>query len=103
MIICSCSGVTDRDIRQTIAWMRTSEPYALITPGKIYRALSKPAECGGCIRLFVERMRSDARMAVPAELRGLRHRSAGHAPAKSGDHDPIAEEAGHNSLPAFAS
>jgi len=62
MIICSCSGVTDRDIRQAIA-----------------------------------------RMAVPAELRGLRHRSAGHAPAKPGDHDPIAEEAGHNSLPAFAS
>ena len=94
MIICSCSGVTDRDIRQAIAWMRTSEPYALVAPGKIYRALGKPAECGGCIRLFVERMRSDARM---------RHRSGGHAPAKPGDHDPIAEEAGHNSLPAFAS
>jgi len=38
-----------------------------------------------------------------AELRGLRHRSGGHAPAKPGDHDPIAEEAGHNSLPALAS
>jgi hypothetical protein len=26
----------------------------------------------------------------------LRHRSNGHAPAKPGDHDPIAEEAGHS-------
>jgi bacterioferritin-associated ferredoxin len=31
MIVCSCSGVTDRDIRQAIAWMRASDPYALIT------------------------------------------------------------------------
>ena len=48
--------------------MRASDPYALITPGKIYRALGKSAECGGCIRLFVEHVRSDAQMAVPAQL-----------------------------------
>jgi len=53
MIICSCSGVTDRDIRQAITWMRASDPYALITPGEIYRALGKSAECGGCIRLWL--------------------------------------------------
>jgi hypothetical protein len=72
----------DRDISQAIAWIRTSESYALTPTGKICRALGKLSECGGCIRLFVERMRSDARMAVPAELRWLRHRSGGHAPAK---------------------
>jgi bacterioferritin-associated ferredoxin len=72
MIVCSCSGVTDGDIRQAIAWMRASDPYALITPGKIYRALGKSAECGGCIRLFVECMRIDGNLAVPLELRGLR-------------------------------
>lgn len=80
MIVCSCSGVTDRDIRQAIAWMRSADPYALITPGKIYRALGKSAECGGCIRLFVEQMRRDDNMAVPpdvpAELRSLRLRRA---------------------------
>ena len=58
MIVCSCSGVTDRDIRDTIAWMRASDPYTLITPGKIYRALGKSVECGGCIRLFVDQMRA---------------------------------------------
>jgi bacterioferritin-associated ferredoxin len=65
MIICSCTGVTDRDIHQSIAWMRASDPYALVTPGKIYRTLGKTPECGGCIRLFVEQMRSDERLAVP--------------------------------------
>ncbi len=72
MIVCSCTGVTDRDIRDAIAWMRAADPYALITPGKIYRALGKSADCGGCIRLFVARMRSDVNLAVPAELADLR-------------------------------
>jgi xanthine/CO dehydrogenase XdhC/CoxF family maturation factor len=48
--------------------MLASDPYALIPPGKIYRALGKSTECGGCIRLFVERMRSDAQTAAAAEL-----------------------------------
>ena len=72
MIVCSCTGVTDRDITQAIAWMRAADPYALITPGKIYRALGKSADCGGCIRLFVAKMRADDNLAVPLELRGLR-------------------------------
>ena len=77
MIVCSCSGVTDRDIHQAITWMRASDPVTLITPGKVYRALGKAPRCGGCIRLFVEQMRSDAQTAVPSELRGLRRRAVG--------------------------
>ena len=54
--------------------MRASDPYTLITPGKIYRALGKKPDCGGCIRLFVEKMRADDNLAVPVELRNLRHK-----------------------------
>ena len=75
MIVCSCTGTTDREIREAIAWMRAADPYTLITPGKIYRALGKSAECGGCIRLFVEKMRLDENFAVPAELRDLRRKA----------------------------
>ena len=71
MIVCSCTRITDTDIRQAIAWMRAADPYTLITPGKIYRALGKAPGCGGCIRLFVERMRADDNLAVPVELRNL--------------------------------
>ena len=74
MIVCSCACVTDTDIREAIAWMRASDPYTLITPGKIYRALGKSAECGGCIKLFVERMRADDNLAVPVELRSLKRK-----------------------------
>jgi bacterioferritin-associated ferredoxin len=75
MIVCSCTGVSDRDIRHAIAWMRASDPLTLITPGKIYRALGKQADCGGCVRLFVAQMRSNDELAVPAELQGLRRPS----------------------------
>lgn len=75
MIVCSCARVTDTDIRDAIAWMRAADAYTLITPGKIYRALGKSAECGGCIKLFVERMRVDDNLAVPVELRGLRRKA----------------------------
>ncbi len=86
MIVCSCTGVTDRDIRQAIAWMRASDPYTLITPGKIYRALGKAADCGGCVRLFVEQMRTDANLAVPVELRacGLGPGQAGRGSLTAG-------------------
>jgi bacterioferritin-associated ferredoxin len=75
MIVCSCTGVTDRDIHQAITWMRASDAYTLITPGKIYRALGKAPRCGGCIRLFVEHVRADEQVGVPAELRNLRPRA----------------------------
>ena len=74
MIVCSCTGVTDREIREAIAWMRAADPYTLITPGKIYRALGKSADCGGCVRLFVDQVRKDENFAVPGELRDLRRR-----------------------------
>jgi len=74
MIVCSCTGVTDRDIRQAIAWMRAADPYTLITPGKIYRALGKSVDCGGCVRVFVEQMRADGNLAVPLDAPRLRSR-----------------------------
>lgn len=75
MIVCSCAQVTDRDIHQAIDWMRSADPYTLITPGKIYRALGKTPECGSCIRLFVEKMRTNDKLGVPAELRNLKRRA----------------------------
>lgn len=76
MIVCSCMRISDTDIHEAIDWMRAADPQTLITPGKIYRALGKRPDCGGCIRLFVDTMRKDDNLAVPAELRGLRKRRA---------------------------
>ena len=72
MIVCSCRRITDRDILEAIDWMRAADPHTLITPGKVYRALGKSADCGGCVRLFVDTMRRSHSLQVPAELTNLR-------------------------------
>ena len=81
MIVCSCAVISSDDIHRTIAWMRAASPDTIITPGKVYRALGKSPECGGCIALFVATMRQDRRTAVPIdlppELLGLRRPAPG--------------------------
>ena len=74
MIVCHCMSITDKDIHAAINWMRASDAEALITPGKIYHALGKAADCGGCMPLFLATMRKNTNLEVPMELRGL-HRS----------------------------
>lgn len=77
--------ITDRDIQAAISWMRAADAHTLITPGKVYRALGKAPDCGGCVKLFVAEMRRSqqlqvspkrAKNAVPANLRNLRAASA---------------------------
>lgn len=72
MIICHCKAITDRDIHAAIDWMRASDPHVLITPGKVYRALGKSADCGGCMPVFLSTMRANKNLEVPAELHQLR-------------------------------
>lgn len=75
MIVCHCTAITDHDIRAAISWMRAADPDTIVTAGKIYHALGKRADCGGCLPLFIDTMRSspefpvDARAATPPILR----------------------------------
>lgn len=57
MMVCHCQSITDHDIRAAVDWMRKSDPKTIITPGKIYHALGKRADCGGCMPLFLDTMR----------------------------------------------
>ncbi len=72
MIICQCQGISDHDIRAAVDWMRAADVDTVITPGKIYRALGKRADCGGCMPLFLNTMRDCTTFEVPMNLRGLR-------------------------------
>ena len=72
MIICHCMHIADQDIHAAIDWMRAADSETIITPGKIYRALGKQADCGGCIALFLDTMRKNPNLEVPMNLRGLR-------------------------------
>ena len=66
MIVCHCMGISDTDIRAAVGWMRASDADTIVTPGKIYHALGKRADCGGCMSLFVVTVRSAPGFAVPA-------------------------------------
>ena len=77
MIVCHCMNITDHDIRAAVDWMRASDPETIITPGKIYHALGKRADCGGCMPLLLDTMRGCDSFgvpdgAVPSALRQMR-------------------------------
>lgn len=65
MIVCHCNTITDHDIRRTISWMRAADPGTIVTAGKVYRALGKRPDCGGCMTLFIETMRKSEDFPVP--------------------------------------
>ncbi len=69
MMVCHCMGISDRDIRAAVDWMRAADPDTIITPGKIYRALGKRADCGGCMPLFLDTMSGCGTLGVPVNLR----------------------------------
>lgn len=64
MIVCHCQRITDDDIARAVDWMRAADATALITPGKVYRALGKRPDCGGCLPLFLEAMAANPNLGV---------------------------------------
>lgn len=62
MIVCHCMGITNHQITAAVIWMRSADPDTVVTPGKIYRALGKRADCGGCMPLFLDTMRNCANL-----------------------------------------
>jgi bacterioferritin-associated ferredoxin len=79
MIICHCQSITDHDIRAAVDWMRAADPDTVITPGKIYHALGKRADCGGCMPLFLNTMRDNQNFSVSATDQPPRLRTRVHA------------------------
>lgn len=79
MIVCHCTGISDAEIRAAVDWMRAADPDTIITPGKVYRALGKKADCGGCLPLFMDTMSACPNLRVPATAGG----GAGEARARA--------------------
>ncbi len=77
MIVCHCNAISDQDIRAAVTWMRAADGDTIITPGKVYRALGKAADCGGCMPLFLDTMRNCDSFQVPMNLRGVRATDTG--------------------------
>ena len=61
MIVCSCNIVTSREIEEVIVEFLTEDEWQLITPGKVFQAMSARGKCCGCfpgvINIIVETTR----------------------------------------------
>ena len=51
MIVCHCNRIDHRDIEQAANALSDADPWQLITPVTVYKALGKRPRCGGCLSL----------------------------------------------------
>jgi hypothetical protein len=54
MIVCSCSGISDREIEEGLIEILNRPDAPIPTPGVVYRHLCKRMNCCGCAPLAVE-------------------------------------------------
>ncbi len=48
MIVCSCNFVSTKDIEQVVVDFLNADEWQLITPGKVFQAMSARGKCCGC-------------------------------------------------------
>jgi bacterioferritin-associated ferredoxin len=49
MLVCQCNVISDRDIRAVILDLLHEDPWEIIVPAKVYRALQQRCKCAGCV------------------------------------------------------
>ena len=54
MLVCQCNVITDREIKRVILDLLKEDPWAIIVPAKVYRALQKRVKCAGCVPNVVD-------------------------------------------------
>lgn len=74
MIVCSCTLITAKDVEETVAALRTGDPFVVLTPGLIYRHLGKRPSCGDCLPLITKLMVAYDE-AGPGSAAAIPHRS----------------------------
>jgi bacterioferritin-associated ferredoxin len=101
MLVCQCNVITDRDIRAVVRSLLEEDPWSIVVPAHVYRALAKRCKCAGCVPNVVDiitavteeyhrELTAEATAAkpeprrLPARRKGGRHegRSPGHRTAQ---------------------
>ncbi|SFZ86571.1 hypothetical protein SAMN02983003_3760 [Devosia enhydra] len=54
MLVCQCNVIAERHIKAVVREMLKDDPWALIVPAKVYRALEKRCKCSGCVPNVVD-------------------------------------------------
>jgi bacterioferritin-associated ferredoxin len=54
MLVCQCNVISDRDIKEIILSLLREDPWEIIVPAKVYRALEQRCKCAGCVPNVVD-------------------------------------------------
>jgi bacterioferritin-associated ferredoxin len=54
MLVCQCNVISDREIREIILSFLREDPWEIIVPAKVYRALETRCKCAGCVPNVVD-------------------------------------------------
>jgi bacterioferritin-associated ferredoxin len=54
MLVCQCNVISDREIREVILSFLRDDPWEIIVPAKVYRALEQRCKCAGCVPNVVD-------------------------------------------------
>jgi len=95
MMVCHCNLITSGDIEAIVRSILNEDPWQLVVPGHIYRALQKRGDCCGCIPNLVDiitRVTEEYHLAMEgksADLNRVRQRlqSMRDAKRKGGDRE----------------
>jgi len=59
MIVCSCNRIGSVTLKNTIATIRSDDPQAVITPGRLFHRAGHRFTCGCCVGLITELIDAD--------------------------------------------
>jgi bacterioferritin-associated ferredoxin len=54
MLVCQCNIIAEKQVRQVIRDLLSEDPWTLLVPAKVYRALEKRCKCSGCVPNVVD-------------------------------------------------
>lgn len=77
MLVCQCNVISDSQIRAVVESLLADDPWAIVVPAQVYRALGKRYKCAGCVPNVV-----DIIVAVTEEYRRTRPQDDRPPPAR---------------------
>lgn len=54
MLVCQCNVITDKEIEEIVLSFLKEDPWQLVVPAKVYRAMEKRGRCAGCFPNVVD-------------------------------------------------
>jgi len=54
MLVCQCNVISDTEIEEIILSFLREDPWQLVVPAKVYRAMEKRGRCAGCFPNVVD-------------------------------------------------